>query len=104
MIGPNNVVVQITDLTTVILIPLGGKRAAPDSTFSDVAARARMLLKRGRRFAQPGDVMSAHAALATSAGCSAREPIARRFQALIMAMTIDRSAISFSENCRRALL
>jgi hypothetical protein len=39
-----------------------------------------------------------HAAFARSAGWTEREPIARRFHALIMAITIDRSASSFSEN------
>src|SRR4051812_43504845 len=44
--------------------------------------------------ADPAEI--AYAALAWSDGCTARAPIDSRFQALIMAITIERSASSFS--------
>jgi len=43
-----------------------------------------------------------HAAFAKTDGCTDRAPMHRRFHALIMAIAIDRSVSSFSENWLRA--
>ena len=73
------------------------------STFSARREQGPRFFEELEYFLRPmADLPIRQAASAKSEGCSARTPMQRRFQAFIIAIDIDRSASSFSENCTRA--